>query len=131
MLSWATNRATIVSGLPSGYVLIPGNREPDSEDRPASHNHKAYSLKLRGTTDGDFTSSNILLYSHLVELRTIYEAVDGTQLITNEDLAMTLMQTISKISGFHNFAEEPNIEELDNKHIVFNMLFHFGQDDNE
>ena len=130
-MSWSANRTTIVSGLPAGYVNIPLNVEPDSEDRPASHNHKAYSLKLRGTIDGDFTSSNILLYSHLVEMKAIYKAVDGTQLITNEGLAMTLMQTISTLSGFHNFAEPPVIEELDTQHIVLTLIFHFGDDDNE
>ncbi len=130
-MSWTTDRATIVSGLPSGYVLIPENREPDSEDRSASHNHKAYSLKLRGVVDSEFLSSDIMNYSHLAVMRVIYKAVDGTQLITNEGLAMTLMQTISAISGFHSFAEDPTIEELDTKHIIFNLAFHFGQDDNE
>ncbi len=129
-MSWTTNRATIVSGLPSGYVLIPENREPDSEDRPASHNHKAYSLKLQGV-DWKLSSSNIMDYTHAVALRVIYNGSDGAKLITNEGLAMTLMQTISKISGFVNFIEEPTIEELDTKHIIFNLAFHFGQDDNE
>jgi hypothetical protein len=129
-MSWPANRTTIVTGL-TGYTEIPLNVEPDSEHRPESHNHKAYSLKLKGTTDGDFTSSNILLYSHLVALRVIYNGMDGTKLITNEGLAMSLMQTISALSGFHNFAEDSRIEELDSTHIVFNLLFHFGQDDNE
>lgn len=130
-MSWSANRTTIVSGLPSGYTLIPENREPDSEDRSASHNHKAYSLKLRGVTDAEYLSSDVMNYSHLVMMRVIYKAVDGTQLITNEGLAMTLMQTISAISGFHNFAEDPTIEELDPKHIILTLMFHFGQDDNE
>ena len=130
-MSWSSNRATIVSGLPSGYVLIPENREPDSEDRPASHNHKAYSLKLKGVTDVMGHSSNIYQYSHTVTMRVIYKAVDSTQLITNEGLAMTLMQTIMSLSGFHNLLSDPTIEDLDNKHIIFQMEFHFGQDDNE
>ena len=130
MLSWATNRSTIVSGLPSGYVLIPRNREPDSDDRAASHNHKAYSLKLRGVAE-ELLSSDIMHYTHAIMMRVIYKAVDGTQLITNEELAMTLMNTISNISGFVNFIENPLIEELDTDHIIFNLAFHFGQDDNE
>lgn len=130
-MSWATDRADIVTGLPSGYVLIPENREPDSEDRPKSHNHKAYSLKLKGITDGIMQSSDIYYYSHLVTMRVIYTAVDGTQLITNEGLAMTLMQTISTLSEFHSYAEDPMIEELDTKHIILNLTFHYGQEDNE
>ena len=120
-----------MAALPDGYVLIPENREPDSDDRSASHNHKAYSLKLRGVVDAEYLSSDIMNYSHLAVMRVIYKAVDGTQLITNEGLAMTLMQTISAISGFHSYAEDPTIEELDTKHIIFNLAFHFGQDDNE
>ena len=130
-MSWSANRTTIVSGLPSGYVNIPLNVEPDSEDLPVSHNHKAYSLKLKGVVDGEMLSADIMNYSHLVTMRVIYKAVDGTQLITNEGLAMTLMQTISAISGFHSFAEEPTIEELDPKHIILTLVFHFGQDSNE
>ncbi len=65
-MSWSTDRTTIVSGLPSGYTLIPENREPDSDDRPSSHNHKAYSLKLAGITDQqDQSGSNKEMhYSH-------------------------------------------------------------------
>ncbi len=130
-MSWTTDRATIVSGLPSGYVNIPLNVEPDSENRPASHNHKSYSLKLTGTTDNQYQSSDIMSYSHAVAMRTIFQAVDETQLITNEELALTLMNTISNISGFHTFSDDPTIEEIDNKHIVFNLAFHFGFDTNE
>ncbi len=129
-MSWTTNRATIVDGLPDGYVLIPENREPDSEDRSASHNHKAYSLKLKGV-NWELLSDSVMHYTHAIVMRVIYKAVDGTQLITNEELALTLMNTISNISGFVNFIEEPVIEELDTKHIIFNIAFHFGQDDNE
>jgi hypothetical protein len=130
-MSWSANRTTIVSGLPSGYVNLPLNQDPDLEDLPISHNHLGYSLKLKGIIDGDVLSSNVYHYSHLVEMKAIYKGVDGTQLITNEGLAMTLVQTISGISGFHNFAEEPVIEALDTKHIVLTLVFHFGQDDNE
>ena len=130
-MSWTADRATIVSGLPSGYTLIPANREPDSEDRPASHNHKSYSLKLRGAFDIQMQSADIFSYSYLVELKAIYQGVDGTQLITNEELAITLMHTISNITGFHNFAEETAVEDLDTKHIIFTLAFHFGYDTNE
>ena len=130
-MSWTTDRAAIVSGLPSGYVNIPLNVEPDSEDLPVSHNHKAYSLKLRGANDIEMLSGDGMNYSHTVVMRVIYTAVDGTQLITNEGLAMTLMQTISTLSEFHSFAEEPTIEELDPKHFILNLVFHYGQEDNE
>ena len=131
-MSWATDRAAIVTGLPAGYVNIPLNVEPDGEqDKPISHNHKAYSLKLRGIIDGDLLSSDVFHYSHLVEMKVIYVGVDGTQLITNEGLAMTLVQTISGLSAFHNFAEDPTIEALDSKHIMLTLVFHYGQDDNE
>ena len=130
-MSWTTDRAAIVSGLPSGYVNIPLNVEPDSEDLPVRHNHKAYSLKLGGVNDIEMLSGDGMNYSHTVVMRVIYTAVDGTQLITNEGLAMTLMQTISTLSEFHSFAEEPTIEELDPNHFIFNLVFHYGQEDNE
>ena len=128
-MTWAANRTTIVDGLPEGYVLIPANKEP--EDSAMSHNHKAYSLKLKGTTDIDALSSNIYYYSHAVTMRVKYTHEDGTQLITNEGLAMTLMQTLTTLTGFHNFLAEPTIEDIDEKHIVFEIKFHFGEDDNE
>ena len=130
-MSWSTDRTDIVAGLPSGYVNIPLNQEPDAEDLPASHNHKAYSLKLGGANDIEMLSGDGMNYSHTVVMRVIYTAVDGTQLITNEGLAMTLMQTISTLSEFHSFAEEPTIEELDPKHIILTLAFHYGQEDNE
>ena len=131
-MSWSTNRSSIVSGLPSGYTLIPENREPDSDDKVSSHNHKAYSLKLAGVTDLEYQSGSNqeMHYSHTAIMRTIFRDVDGTQRITNEGLAMTLMQTVSKITGFHTYADDPSIEEIDNKHFVFTMIFHFGFDDN-
>ncbi len=135
-MSWSADRATIVSGLPGSgtpdYTLIPLNIEPDSDDRPSSHNHKAYSLKLAGVTDAEYLSgsSQEMHYSHMAIMRTIFRDVDGTQRITNEGLAMTLMQTVSGITGFHMFADDPTIEEIDNKHFVFTMVFHFGFDDN-
>jgi len=129
-MSWTSNRATIVSGLPAGYTLIPENREPD-DDAPSSHRHKSYSLKLAGVTDLEYLSGDEMHYSHLVKMRVIYTAVDGTILITNEGLAMTLMQTISNIAGFHTYADSPEIEEIDNKHIIFNLTYHFGLDSND
>ncbi len=129
-MSWTTDRATIVSALPSGYVLIPENREPDSEDRAASHNHKAYSLKLTGV-EHEILSADIMHYTYDVAMRIIYVGVDGTIRITNEELAITLMNTISNISGFVNFTDSPTIEEIDEKHIIFELAFNFGQADNE
>jgi hypothetical protein len=128
-MSWTADRTTIVNGLPAGYVVIPENNEP--ETMTAAQNHKYYSLKLVGVADQDYQASDVFYYSHLVKMRVLYRAVDGTQLITNEGLAMTLMQTISGIAGFHMFEGDPFITELDNKHIVFEMVFHFGNDDNE
>ena len=129
-MSWTANRTTIVDGLPDGYELIPKNTEPDSDDLPMSHNHKAYSLKLKGVSP-EILSADIMHYTHAVALRVIYTVVDGTLLITAEELAMTLMNAISNLSGFVNYIEEPLIEELDTKHIIFNLFFHFGQDGNE
>jgi len=131
-MSWSANRSTIVSGLPSGYTLIPENIEPDSEDRPSSHNHKSYSLKLLGITDAEYQSGSNqeMHYSHTAIMKTIFADSDETIRITNEGLAMTLMQTVSGITGFHTFADDPTIEEIDNKHFVFTMVFHFGFDDN-
>ena len=70
-MSWTTDRAAIVSGLPSGYVNIPLNQEPDSEDLPVSHNHKAYSLKLRGANDIQMLSGDGMNYSHTVVLLSL------------------------------------------------------------
>ena len=50
-MSWAADRVTIkaaIDGL-SGYIIIPQNKEP--EDAPGTHNHRAYSLKLKGVAD--------------------------------------------------------------------------------
>ncbi len=128
-MSWSANRTTIVSGLPSGYTLIPDNREPD-DDASSGHRHKSYSLKLAGTTDLEYQTADEMHYSHTAILRAIFTHVDGTILITNEGLAMTLMQTISNIAGFHTYAEDPTAEFLDNKHTIWNYIFHFGFDDN-
>ena len=135
-MSWSVDRAAIVSGLPGSgtpdYTLIPENKEPDEGEISTSHNHKAYSLKLAGITDAEYLSgsSQEMHYSHTAIMRTIFRDVDGTQRITNEGLAMTLMQTVSGITDFHTFADDPTIEEIDNKHFVFTMVFHFGFDDN-
>jgi hypothetical protein len=130
-MSWTSDKATIIAGLPSGYLEIPLNVEPDSEHRPESHNHRAYSLKLRGVTDIQMQSADLMSYSHTVQMKVIYTAMDKTLLITNEELALTLMNTISNISTFHMYAESPVIEELTNTTHILNLIFHFGYDTNE
>jgi hypothetical protein len=129
-VSWDTDKTTITDALPSAYSLIPENKEPD-EEAPETFKDKGYSIRLTGFPDFALQSGEILQYSHGVMLRVIYRHVDDTQLTANEVLIATLLQTISNIDGFHSFVAEPDIDRIDNKHIVFNLHFHFGYDDNE
>ena len=87
-------------------------------------------MKLTGV-EHEILSADIMHYTYDVAMRIIYVGVDGTIRITNEELAMTLMNTISNISGFVNFTDSPTIEEIDEKHIIFELAFNFGQASNE
>ena len=130
-MSWTTDKAAIIAGLPNGYVEIPLNVDADAEERPESHNHKAYSLKLRGLTDINYHTSDVMSYSHTVQMKIIYTVMDKTLLITSEELALTLVNTISNLTEFHMYAEPPVIEEQTNTQIILNLMFHYGYSDNE
>ena len=126
MASWSTDRTTIkaaIDGL-TGYIIIPQNRDP--EDAPGTHNHRAYSLKLKGINDPVMHTSSKLIYVRSVEVLVKYNGVDDTIMVTNEGLFDTLIGTIAALTGFINFNSEPTLEPMDNKHLLGTVEFQFG-----
>jgi len=126
MASWSTDRTTIkaaIDGL-TGYIIIPQNRDP--EDAPGTHNHRAYSLKLKGINDSVMHTSSKLIYVRSVEVLVKYNGVDDTIMVTNEGLFDTLIGTIAALTGFINFNSEPTLEPMDNKHLLGTVEFQFG-----
>ena len=126
MASWSTDRTTIkaaIDGL-TGYIIIPQNRDP--EDAPGTHNHRAYSLKLKGINDPVMHTSSKLIYVRSVEILVKYNGVDDTIMVTNEGLFDTLIGTIAALTGFINFNSEPTLEPMDNKHLLGTVEFQFG-----
>ena len=131
MSNWSTNRATIVTAIEtedSNYKLIPGNKEP--EDSVAPQNDKYYSLKLLGIGTTQSQAPNIISFSHRVMLKIKYNNIDSTIRITNEGLFTALIKAIGGLSEFGAFLGEPEIEDLDDKHIQGTMEFWFGEDNN-
>ena len=126
MASWSTDRTTIkaaIDGL-TGYIIIPQNRDP--EDAPGTHNHRAYSLKLKGINDPVMHTSSKLIYVRSVEILVKYNGVDDTIMVTNEGLFDTLIGTMAALTGFINFNSEPTLEPMDNKHLLGTVEFQFG-----
>lgn len=125
-MAWSTDRATIkaaIDGL-SGYIIIPENKDP--EDAPGTHNHRAYSLKLKGVEDTTMYTNSALIYVRSVEILVKYNGVDDTIMVTNEGLFDTLIGTIAALAGFINFNSEPTLEPMDNKHLLGTLDFQFG-----
>ena len=127
-MSWSTNKTALIAGLPSGYRRIPQNKEP--EETLESHNHKAYSLKLKALADVEMHTSNKISFGHSLKMRIIYRGVDGSLLDTNESLFITLIKTISTLTDFKNFNTEPTLEDLDEQHLLGELDFQFGIDTN-
>ena len=94
------------------------------------HNHKYYSLKLKGIGTINEHTSNVISYSHRVILKIKYKGVDSTQRITNEGLFMTLIKSFGGQADFMGFITDPDINDQDDKHIIGNLEFYFGQDSN-
>ena len=126
MSTWSTDRATIktaVDGL-TDYIIIPENEDP--EEAPASHNDKAYSLKLSGIEDSTMHTSSKMIYVRSVMLKVKYNGVDDAIMVTNEGLFDTLIGTIAALTSFINFNSEPTLEPIDNKHLLGTLDFQFG-----
>ena len=130
MSTWSADRTTIknaIDGL-TGYIIIPQNRDP--EDAPGTHNHKAYSLKLKGIDDPVMHTGSNLVNVRAVEIKVKYNGVDETIMATNEGLFDTLIGTIAGLTGFINFNSEPTLEIIDDKHLLGTLDFQFGVGDN-
>jgi hypothetical protein len=126
MAAWSTDRATIktaIDGL-TGYIIIPQNRDP--EDSPGTHNHRAYSLKLKGVEDSTMHTNSKLIYTRSVEVLVKYLGVDDTIMVTNEGLFDTLVGTIAALTSFISFNSEPTLEVMDDKHLLGTVSFQFG-----
>ena len=128
-MSWATNRATLKAAIVAlGYQIIPENKE--IEERPATANHKWFTMLMAGMEDVEMFTSNKIIYAHPVMVRVVYRGLDDTQLATNETLFITLNKTISALTDFKNYNTEPTLEKLDNKHLIGELDFQFVIDCN-
>lgn len=126
MSDWSDDRTTIkaaVDGL-AGYIIIPENEDP--EDSPATHSHKAYSLRFDGHYDSTMHTNSAMVYVRTVILKVIYIVKDDTQLVIAEGLFDTLVNTITALTGFINHNTEPKPELADNQHLLGTLDFQFG-----
>ena len=124
-MSWATYSSTIYGAL-TGYRRIPENKKVD--EAPISHNHKAYFIEWTAMNMQELHTNNNISYSHQVHIEVKYENLTTDEYDTNVDLWITLLTTIAGKSGFMNFATEPTLSFIDNKHIKGVTEFYFGAD---
>lgn len=122
-MSWLTDKEAIKTAL-TGYTEIPENKSP--EDSSMAHNHKSYSLQLIGLGTTRLTTSNGFTYTHKVRLKVKYLNISPATRDDTAELFISLLESLTGLTRFHNFTTDPVLEDLDNKHSQGLVEFYYG-----
>ena len=111
-----------------GYREIPENKTV--EETAMSYNNKSYYLVWAGTNNLTYFTSDRLLYTHLFNLEIRYKHMNSLEQITNADAFLTLLDSISELSGFMGFMDEGRMERIDNRHSKATLTILIGAETN-
>ena len=95
---------------------------------PTSHDHKAYELKWRGMGDTVQHTNNALSFENVVLLRVRYLNMTAEEMDANAQLIIDLITAIKEDTNFVSFINEPSVTDLDQKHIIMEVSFLYGQE---
>lgn len=124
-MAWATLTSTITGAMTTaGYTRIPDNSTAGNETN-AVHKNKGYSLEVLGFDEREFTSGKNT-DSYLVQLKVSYKCANTTEYDTIIGYIESLKGVVEGLAGYVGFAENNKIEKLDNKQVIFTMLFYIG-----
>lgn len=118
-MSWVTNKAEIVSVMPSGYKEVPNGLT--LEEAPKTYNHKVYEIRL-GEPDITEISSNADITSDLVILRVKYRNDGMNTYDSNKDLFNAVYDAVKTLGKFLGLESYSYTRSEDDKYTSIGQL---------
>jgi len=128
-VSATTYHSSIVTCLQSlGYREVPENKTIDEVSM--ANNNRSFFLNWSGTNSLTYFTSDRILYSHIFSLEIKYKNINSSERINNADAFTTLLNELSKLSGFMGFSGDAVFEQIDNKHSKATVIILIGVETN-